>query len=103
MRTELPKCAFPILGKPMIEYIVENLERSQIDEIVTIVGHKKEVLMDILGERVIMLFKLNNGQASALSAAPILGDKEGITFILPGDMPLMESWIKSSEPEMGNV
>ena len=108
MRTELPKCAFPILGKPMIEYIVENLERSQIDEIVTIVGHKKEVLMDILGERVayaVQAEQLGTGHA-ALSAAPILGDKEGITFILPGDMPLMEYPIMDkiirAHEEMGN-
>lgn len=108
MRTELPKCAFPILGKPMIEYIVENLERSQIDEIVTIVGHKKEVLMDILGERVsyaVQTEQLGTGHA-ALSAAPILGDKEGITFILPGDMPLMEYPIMDkiirAHEEMGN-
>ena len=108
MRTELPKCAFPILGKPMIEYIVENLERSQIDEIVTIVGHKKEVLMDILGERVsyaVQAEQLGTGHA-ALSAEPILGDKEGITFILPGDMPLMEYPIMDkiirAHEEMGN-
>jgi bifunctional UDP-N-acetylglucosamine pyrophosphorylase/glucosamine-1-phosphate N-acetyltransferase len=25
MKTELPKCAFPILKKPMIEYIIENI------------------------------------------------------------------------------
>ena len=52
MRTELPKCAYPILKKPMIEYIVEKIERSIIDEIVVVVGHKKEVLKDILKDRV---------------------------------------------------
>ena len=30
MRTELPKCAYPILKKPMIEYILEGIEESVI-------------------------------------------------------------------------
>lgn len=108
MRTELPKCAFPILGKPMIEYIVENLEKSQIDEIVAIVGHKKEILMDILTDRVsyaIQEEQLGTGHA-ALSAKSLLGDKDGVTFILPGDMPLMEHQVMDkilrSHEEMGN-
>jgi NDP-sugar pyrophosphorylase family protein len=52
MRTELPKCAFPILKKPMIEYIIENIEKSVIDETIVVVGHKKEVMEDILKDRV---------------------------------------------------
>lgn len=108
MRTEQPKCAFPILGKPMVEYIVENLERTGFDEIVTIVGHKKEVLMDILGDKVtyaVQTEQLGTGHA-ALSASSVLEDKEGITFILPGDMPLMEypvmDKILRAHGEMGN-
>ena len=108
MRTELPKCAFPILGKPMIEYIVENIERTDIDEIVAIVGHKKEVIMDILKDRAkyaIQEKQLGTGHA-ALSAASLLEGKEGTTFILPGDMPLMEyplmDKLMRAHEEMGN-
>ena len=38
MKTELPKCAFPILKKPMIEYIMENVEDSVIDEAINLVN-----------------------------------------------------------------
>lgn len=108
MKTELPKCAFPILKKPMISYIIENIEKSVIDETVVIVGHKKEVLEDILKDRVTYAFQeeqFGTGHA-VLSAASLLEDKEGITFILPGDMPLMEypimNKIIASHLEMGN-
>jgi len=108
MRTDLPKVAFPILKKPMISYIVENIEKSSIDEIVAIVGHKKEVVMDLLGDRVtyaVQEEQLGTGHA-VISAAPQLEGKEGTTFILPGDMPLMEyplmdKLIRAHE-EMGN-
>lgn len=108
MRTELPKCAFPILGKPMIEYIVENIEKTDIDEIIAIVGHKKEVIQDILKDRVQYAIQeqiLGTGHA-VLSAAPLLEGKEGTTFILPGDMPLMEyplmDKLMRAHEEMGN-
>ncbi len=108
MRTELPKCAFPILGKPMIEYIVENIEKTDIDEIVAIVGYKKEVIMDLLKDRAkyaVQEQQLGTGHA-ALSAAPLLEGKEGTTFILPGDMPLMEyplmDKLMRAHEEMGN-
>lgn len=108
MKTDMPKCAYPILKKPMIEYIVEKLEKTNINETVVVVGHKKEVLMDILGDRVKyaeQVEQLGTGHA-ALSAESILADKEGVTFILPGDMPLMEikltdKLLKAHE-EMGN-
>ena len=108
MRTELPKVAFPILKKPMISYIVENLEKSTIDEIVTIVGHKKEVVEEILGDRVLYAHQdeqLGTGHA-VKSAKSVLGHKEGTTFILPGDMPLMEyplmDKLLRAHDEMGN-
>src|SRR5690554_6326487 len=108
MRTEMPKCAYPILKKPMIEYIVENIEKSNIDETVVVVGHKREVLQDILQDRVSYAYQeeqLGTGHA-VLSAESILAHKEGITFILPGDMPLIDyvliNKILSAHQEMGN-
>ncbi len=108
MKTEMPKCAYSILKKPMIEYIVEKLEKTRIDETVVVVGHKKDVIMDILGDRVKyaeQTEQLGTGHA-ALSAESILADKEGVTLILPGDMPLMnikltDKLLKAHE-EMGN-
>lgn len=108
MKTELPKCAYPILKKAMIEYIVEKLERTLIDENVVVVGHQKEVLMDILGDRVSYAEQkeqLGTGHA-VLAASAILADKKGTTFILPGDMPLMSieltNQILRAHEEMGN-
>ncbi len=108
MKTELPKCAYPILKKPMIEYIIEKLERTLIDENVVVVGHQKEVLLDILGDRVKyaeQTKQLGTGHA-VLSASDVLEGKEGTTFIMPGDMPLMSieltNQILRAHEEMGN-
>ncbi len=93
MRTELPKCAYPLLRKPMIAYIVENIVNSQaIDEAVVVVGHKREVIQNILGDTVTYALQeeqLGTGHA-VMVTKPYLTDPDGDTLILPGDMPLID-------------
>lgn len=91
MKTELPKCAFPILNKPMISYIIDSLDQSQFDNIIIVVGHKKEVIQEILQDRVRYAEQAEQlGTAHAcLATKDILEKIEGKTIILPGDMPLV--------------
>lgn len=93
MKTELPKCAYPLLRKPMIAYIVENIRNSHaVDEIIAVVGHKREVIMDILGDSVkyaIQAEQLGTGHA-VMVAESLITDLDGDTMILPGDMPLID-------------
>ncbi len=92
MKTKLPKCAFPILKKPMIEYIIESLEASSIDETCVVVGHQRKVIENILDGRVSFAYQekqLGTGHA-AMAAEDVLGKKEGTTLILLGDMPLID-------------
>ncbi len=109
MKSEIPKCAFPILRKPIIQYIVEKFEQiKMIEEIVLVVGYKKETFFEILGDRVVFCEqKEQKGTANAvISAENYFEDKPGHTLIIPGDVPLMT--IKLTEKiinahyEMGN-
>ena len=91
MKTDMPKCAFPLLKKPMIEYIIESLEKIKIDRIICVVGHKKEILMDILKDRVEYAYQeeqLGTGHAVMCASDYVLGS--GYTIILPGDTPLID-------------
>lgn len=94
MKTDLPKCAYPLLKKPMIAYIVENLYKTTlIDELITVVGHKKEIIKEILENRVsyaVQEEQLGTGHA-VLSAQDYIIDHDGYTIILPGDMPLIDA------------
>ena len=109
MKSEIPKCAYPILRKPIIEYIIEKFEKSGIiDEVVVVVGYKKEVFEEILDSRVTFCEQIEQkGTADAVnSARGYLIDKPGVTLIVPGDMPLMTikltNKIIKSHIEMGN-
>ncbi len=91
MKTELPKCAFPILSKPMISYVIDSLDSAKFDKIVVVVGHKKEVIKEILHDRVQYAEQSEQlGTAHAvLMTKDFLANQKGRTVILPGDMPLI--------------
>ena len=95
MKTELPKCAYPLLKKPMIVYIVENLKKSNIvDDTIAVVGHKKEVIQNILNSRVHYAVQEEQlGTGHAVMMAEDLVTDEGQTIILPGDMPLIDDQV----------
>ena len=89
MKTDLPKCAFPILEKPMINYIMDALDKTKVDKRIVVVGHKKEVFYELLND-VIFAEQVNQlGTADAVKAALDYIDDEGITLIIPGDTPLI--------------
>ncbi|HRY77807.1 MAG TPA: bifunctional UDP-N-acetylglucosamine diphosphorylase/glucosamine-1-phosphate N-acetyltransferase GlmU [Candidatus Izemoplasmatales bacterium] len=93
MKTELPKCAYPLIRKPMIAYIVENIRISHVlDQIIVVVGHKREVIQEILGDTVeyaVQTEQLGTGHA-VMMAKDLVTDPDGDTMILPGDMPLVD-------------
>ncbi len=91
MKSELPKCAFKLLNKPMIEYIVDTLEESVVDNIITVVGHKRKVIEGILQQRSEYAFQEKQiGTANAVLCAEHLIKGDGQTIILPGDTPLID-------------
>jgi len=42
----MPKVMLPIANKPLLEYVFDATRKSGIDEIVVVVGYKKEVIME---------------------------------------------------------
>ncbi|MCK9234899.1 MAG: bifunctional UDP-N-acetylglucosamine diphosphorylase/glucosamine-1-phosphate N-acetyltransferase GlmU [Acholeplasmataceae bacterium] len=108
MKVGVPKCAYPLLKKPMIEYIVEKLEQVNVDDITVVISKDQPEMKTILGERVQYAIQdepLGTGHA-ALAAEAVLGKEKGVTIIVPGDMPLMSvgltNKILHAHQEMGN-
>ncbi len=42
----MPKVMLPVANKPLLEYVFDAARKSGIDEIVVVVGYKKEVIME---------------------------------------------------------
>ncbi len=93
MKSELPKCAYPFFGKPMVKYIINSCKKAGVDDICVVVGHKKEIIEDVLKGEVTFAYQeqqLGTGNA-VKSAESFYSKKDGITLIFPGDMPLIDS------------
>ncbi len=87
------KVAFPILGKPMIDYVISAIEPLKVDKKVVVVGFGGEVTSSIVGDRAEIVWQkeLKGTGDAVLKAAPLLEGKEGSTIILCGDTPLLTS------------
>ena len=46
----LPKPMIPLLHKPILEYVIENMKKFGVKYIYMIVGHKKEIIREYFGD-----------------------------------------------------
>ncbi|MDH4619122.1 bifunctional UDP-N-acetylglucosamine diphosphorylase/glucosamine-1-phosphate N-acetyltransferase GlmU [Brevibacillus sp. AY1] len=91
MKSKLHKVLHPVCGKPMVQHVVDTLAAMQVEDIVVVVGHGADAVQAELGDGVTYARQEKQlGTAHAVQqAAPFLLDKEGTTFLLYGDVPLL--------------
>lgn len=91
MKSKLSKVLHPILGRPMIRYVMEALKPTSIEKLVTIVGHGAEDVKTNIGkDSDFVIQKEQLGTAHAvLQADEMLNDKSGTTIVVCGDTPLI--------------
>ncbi|REJ20867.1 MAG: bifunctional UDP-N-acetylglucosamine diphosphorylase/glucosamine-1-phosphate N-acetyltransferase GlmU [Bacillaceae bacterium] len=93
MKSKLYKVLHPVCGKPMVQHVIDNVSKLQVDEIITVVGHGAEKVKSELGEQTLYVLQEQQlGTAHAvLQAAQYLEGKEGTTIVVCGDTPLITS------------
>lgn len=88
---EHSKVSYPILGKPMISYVVDALKAFDPNKIITVVGFGGEITSKIVENDTDVVWQhkiLGTGHA-VLQAKPLLEEKEGLTLVIYGDTPLI--------------
>ncbi len=91
MKSNLPKVLHKLNGKPLIQYVVDKALSCGANPIVVVVGHKREMVMELLGEKVkyaIQEQQLGTGHA-VMQAEPYFRLYQGSILILSGDVPLL--------------
>lgn len=91
MKSKLYKVLHPVMGKPMVQHVVDQLNQLDLESITTIVGFGAEKVKEQLGNGsnfVVQQEQLGTGHA-VMQADEFLGDKEGTTIVLCGDTPLL--------------
>ncbi len=94
----IPKVLRPLLGKPMIDYVVEAAREAGVGRIIVVVGYKGEEVAHHLGGSVEVAWQerpMGTGHAMA-KAVELLGDDyEGHVLALCGDTPLLTGKVLS--------
>jgi bifunctional UDP-N-acetylglucosamine pyrophosphorylase / glucosamine-1-phosphate N-acetyltransferase len=92
MKSDLPKVLHPLLGRPMIHYVIETARAIGSTKIILVVGHKKELVMDATRDEkvdyAVQEQQLGTGHA-VLQARPFLQNDDSDILVLSGDVPLL--------------
>ncbi|MBI3316798.1 MAG: bifunctional N-acetylglucosamine-1-phosphate uridyltransferase/glucosamine-1-phosphate acetyltransferase [Candidatus Omnitrophica bacterium] len=105
MRSSLVKVLHPVMGRPMLAYVLDQLAQLGIREIVLVVGHGADEIRSFLKRRdavsapgtgrrnpapTLVFQKQQRGTGHAvLRARPKFSGYSGDILIWPGDMPLV--------------
>ena len=90
-RDDISKVSFPVLGRPMVRYVLEALKPLGLEKIVTVVGFGGEMTKSLVEDSSEVVWqKEQKGTGHAvMMAAPNLETEDGETIICCGDTPLL--------------
>ncbi|MCF7824441.1 MAG: NTP transferase domain-containing protein [Candidatus Marinimicrobia bacterium] len=93
-RDDIPKVCNLVLGKPLIQYVVDQAKGLSPSKIICIVGHQQEVVRKSLKHESVLFAEqteqLGTGHA-VQQTAPLLKNFCGDVIVLSGDVPLLKS------------
>jgi len=93
MKSELPKVLYPVLERPMIEYVLDALEQAGVDKIIVVVGYRGDLVRETLAHRRNLEFveqteQLGTGHA-VMTCQETLSSHTGSVLVVAGDTPMM--------------
>jgi len=95
MKSDLPKVLFPVLGRPMIHWVLDALERAGIGRIIVVVGYREDLVREELSARrvefAIQSEQLGTGHAVQMRRDLLASGPTGGVLVLAGDSPLVQS------------
>ncbi len=91
MKSDKPKVAHEVLGKPLVNWVVDAAADAGIDKVVVVVGHKREQVIPLIeGKAEIAVQEQQRGTADAvLACKDALAGFDGSVLVLSGDCPLI--------------
>jgi bifunctional UDP-N-acetylglucosamine pyrophosphorylase / glucosamine-1-phosphate N-acetyltransferase len=91
MKSELPKVLHPLLGKPLVQHVIDNVRQSGIDDITVVIGYKGDDVIREIGSSVHYVWQreqLGTGHA-VLQAEDRFRGFSGKVLVACGDAPLI--------------
>ncbi|WP_026908533.1 bifunctional UDP-N-acetylglucosamine diphosphorylase/glucosamine-1-phosphate N-acetyltransferase GlmU [Paucisalibacillus globulus] len=91
MKSKLYKVLHPVLDKPMVQHVLEQVSAVGLEDVVTVVGFGSDKVKEHLGDHtkfVLQEEQLGTGHA-VIQAEELMKDKKGTTIVVCGDTPLI--------------
>ena len=94
MKSELPKVLYPILNRPMIEYVLDALKQAGIDKMIIVVGYQGQLVRDALSHRQNLEFveqaeQLGTGHAVMVCREKLQSYSDAV-MVVAGDCPMIQ-------------
>lgn len=94
MKSPLPKVLYPVLGRPMIHWVIDALEKIGVTRKILVIGYEADLVKAELAHRSGIEFaiqeqQLGTGHAVQM-AAPLLSSADPSVIVLAGDSPLVQ-------------
>ena len=85
------KIAYPIMGKPILEYVLDALEPLKFKKRIVVAGFGGDITKEIVKDRaqVIQEKERHESGSSAYLAKELLKNETGVTLLIYGDLPLL--------------
>jgi bifunctional UDP-N-acetylglucosamine pyrophosphorylase/glucosamine-1-phosphate N-acetyltransferase len=95
MKSDLPKVLCPVLGRPMIEYVLDALETAGVQRVICVIGYRADDVRQALASRknlefVLQTERLGTGHAVKMARENLQG-VQGPVVIVAGDSPMLQS------------
>ncbi len=94
MKSELPKVMFPVLGRPMIHWVLDALAEAGIERSIVVVGYRADLVQAELADRQPVTFALQEEQLGTGHAVTMCRDQlekhQGPIMVVAGDSPLLQ-------------
>lgn len=91
MKSDKSKLVHKIYGKELVKRVVETAKKSGVNDVIAVVGYKKEQVQQVLGDSVKYAYQdemLGTGHA-VLQAEEYLKNRQGKVVVLNGDVPIL--------------
>lgn len=95
MKSDLPKVLCPVLGRPMIEYVLDALLAAGVERVICVIGYRADDVRQALANRknlefVLQTERLGTGHAVKMARENLQG-VAGPVVIVAGDSPMLQS------------
>jgi len=94
MKSGLPKVLHPIAGKPMLAHVLDSAREVKAEALHVVVGHGAEQVQEYFADDKDLTWALQKEQKGTGHAVQMALEhlaEEGVTLILYGDVPLIQS------------